>query len=78
METMQIILAVVLLAFIAVLVSVRKKNQNGVSKTNTAKKSVQQKTSMFKVPLEAEKRLSRSEAMLQARNMLLKKWEMIV
>ena len=39
--------------------------------------AVQQKTSMFKVPLEAEKRLSRSEAMLQARNMLLKKWEMI-
>ena len=48
LETMQIILAVVLLAFIAVLVSVRKKNQNGVSKTNTAKKSVQQKTSNSK------------------------------
>ena len=45
LETMQIILAVVLLAFIAVLVSVRKKSQSGVSKANTTHKPVQQKTS---------------------------------
>ena len=48
LETMQIILAVVLLAFIAVLVSVRKKNQNGVAKASTAHKPVQQKTSNSK------------------------------
>ena len=45
---MQIILAVVLLAFIAVLVSVRKKSQSGVSKTNTTHKPVQQKASNSK------------------------------
>ena len=45
LETMQIILAVVLLAFIAGLVSVRKKNQNGVAKAKTVNKSAQQKTS---------------------------------
>ena len=45
LETMQIILAVVLLAFIAVLVSVRKKSQNGVVKAKTVNKSAQQKTS---------------------------------
>ena len=48
LETMQIILAVVLLAFIAVLISVRKKNQNGVSKVNAVNKPAQQKTSNLK------------------------------